>query len=157
MGLGDIGCRQWALFGERGHCLGVVGIVWGQGVLFGGKGHHLCVCVHVIVAGCCCGRCSCVWMVGLSWPPLGVCSYSFACLCLCHHGRWVLDTLVVGIDVAAGIIVIMDIVMGVVVVVVVVAIVVIVVVVVVAVSISRCVVVVVVVVEELVMVVMCHT
>ena len=139
-----------ALF-EGGRChLGVGGVVWGQGALFRGGWHCLCVCVHVVIAGCFCGHCSCVWMAGLSLSALGVCLYSFACLhlCLCHHGRWVMGAVIMGIDVDAGIIVIMGIV------VVVVAIVVGVVVVVVAISISRCVMVVVV--EEVVTVVTCH-
>ena len=145
-------------FGGRGRHLGVVGVIWGWGASF------VC-CVYVVVAGCCCGCCSCVWMAGSSWSLLGVCLYSFACshLCSCHRGRWVLGALVVGIDVAAGIIVVMDVIMGDVVVVVVVAvvvvmgIVVVVVIVVVAVGVGRCVVVVVVVVvEEVVTVVTCH-
>ena len=138
------------------------GVVWGLWASFGGGGRRLCVCGHVVVAGCSCGRCSCIWMVGSSLSPLGVCSYSFACsrLCSCHRGRWVLGALVVRIDVAAGVVVVMGVVVVVVVVavIVVVAVVVVVgivvgVVVVVAVVVSRCVVVVVV--EEVVTVVTC--
>ena len=37
------------LFGGRGCCLGAGGIVWGLWALFGGEGHCLCVCAHVIM------------------------------------------------------------------------------------------------------------
>ena len=43
-------------FWGGGCCFGVGGIIWGLWASFGGGGCHLCVCVHVVVAGCSCGR-----------------------------------------------------------------------------------------------------